>query len=458
MTEPGDSTPVGKLVYVCGKSYSSTMSECFSLKGKLVADLSMTCFVRTHACPVADLIDAYCAIAASQAFIFVLNEKTLYDPDCLNQLGVAILYNIPVVAVRVEGFELPKPLPLRFYETRFVDKRVNASSSKKETSQNDIPLTLAGVILGCFENSIICKATSYVSFFREIVRVLSSVNNVNGGNKNPDMVPSDEEGATNNEAKTNHIRHARSGLGSSRTSRKTIRNGNVNSVAYKQKGLQSIYGAEQKFHNKQPLLNRFAYKKIDLNLSTVPGSLNRNGKRPPRIIGRQAFQREHPSNSAKGKENRARSEENSFRNNNTSSVEQRGNVLIATSSMSQGNIVEISKSTSSSSLNLTMQPTKSENELLVPVVGPKGQKLRRYSSLPVVPTQYLVASEKKSGSPQIMSFPPPSGKKSLTPRSESPYFFNDELEFDPIHISRTCTPVDTFEMTSRSDSPEESSR
>ena len=456
--EPGDNTPLGKLVYVCGKSYSSTMSECFSLKGKLVADLSMTCFVRTHACPVADLIDAYCAIAASHAFIFVLNEKTLYDPDCLNQLGVAILYNIPVIAVQIEGFELPKPLPLRFYETRFVDKRANASSSKKDTTQNDIPLTLAGVILGCFENSIICKATSYVSFLREVVRVLSTVNNITGGNKNPDMLPSDEEGATNNEVKSNQVRHARSGLGSSRTSRKTLRNGNTSSAVHKQKGLQSIYGADQKFHNRQPLLNRFAYKKIDLNLSTVPGSLNRNGKRPPKIIGRQAFQREHASNSAKGKENRARSNEHSFSNSSTNSVVQRGNMLIATSSISQVDVVEITKSTSSSSLNLSMQPAKSENELLVPVVGPKGQKLRRYSSLPVVPTQYLVASEKKSGSPQIMSFPPPSSKRSLTPRSDSPYFFNDELEFDPIHISRTCTPVDTFDVTSRSDSPEESSR
>jgi len=454
--EPVESASVGKLVYICGKSYSTGMSECFSLKGKLIADLSLTCFVRTHSCPVVDMIDAYCAIASSSAFIFVLNEETLYDPECLNQLGVAILYNIPVIAVRIESFELPRPLPLRFYETRFVDKRINMRPPKKDSMQNDMPLTLAAVVIGCFESSIICKATSYVSFVKEVNRALSSITLDDAA----EVAPSEEEGALKADAKvTAQIRHPRSGLGSSRTTRKILRNGGLSSSAHKQKGLQSIYGGEQRILSRQTLVNRLSYKKTDVSLSPVPSPLNRNGKRSPRVIGRQAFQREHTPNSAKEKENRIGYDENSPRIININSMEQKGNILVASPGIPRGKIDDISKSTSNSELNLSAQPAKSENELSVPVIGPKGQKLRRYSSLPVVPTQYLVASDKKSGSPQIMSFPPPNSSQCASPRSESPYLFNsDELEFDPIHISRTCTPVDAFESASRVDSPEESSR
>ena len=452
--EPVESASVGKLVYICGKSYSTGMSECFSLKGKLIADLSLTCFVRTHSCPVGDMIDAYCAIASSSAFIFVLNEETLYDPECLNQLGVAILYNIPVIAVRIESFELPRPLPLRFYETRFVDKRINVRPPKKDSMQNDMPLTLAAVVIGCFESSIVCKATSYVSFVKEVIRALSTITLDDAS----EVAPSEEEGALKVDAKaTAQIRHPRSGLGSSRATRKMLRNGGLNSSAHKQKGLQSIYGGEQRILSRQTLVNRISYKKTDISLSPVPSPLNRNGKRSPRVVGRQAFQRELTPSSAKEKENRC--EDNSPRIININSMEQKGNILVASRSIPRGKVEDISKSTSNSDLNLSTQPAKSENGLSVPVIGPKGQKLRRYSSLPVVPTQYLVASDKKSGSPQIMSFPPPNSSHCISPRSESPYLFNsDELEFDPIHISRTCTPVDTFESTSRVDSPEESSR
>ena len=449
---------MGKLIYVCGKSYSSTISECFSLKGKLIADLSLTCFVRTHTCPVADMIDAYCAIAASHAFIFVLNEKTLYDPECLNQLGVAVLYNIPVITVRIEGFELPKPLPLRFYETRFVDKRMTVPASKKDSVLSEIPLTLAGVILECFENSIPCKATSYVSFMKEVVQALSSVTVDAGLSSILDSVPTEEERSGKTES-PNQARQARSGLGSSRTSRKAFRNGTTSSSTYKQKGLQSIYGTEQKFISRQPLVNRFTYKKMDISLSAMPSSFSRNGKRPPKIIGRQAFQRENATSSAKGKENRTNGDESIQKYDSFSSAGQKESKLIMNQPISQRSIVEISKSTSSSALNLAIQSTKPEHELLVPVIGPRGQKLRRYSSLPVVPTQYLVASEKKSGKLQVMSYPPPNRNNSLSPRSDSPFLLNgDELDGDTIHISRTCTPVDIFEGNSRSNSPDSSSR
>ena len=452
--ETGDNAVVGKFVYICGKSCSTTITECFSLKGKLVADLSLSCFVRTHACPVTDLVDAYCAIASSSAFIFILNGQTLYDPECLNQLGVAILYNVPVIAVRVENFELPKPLPLRFYETRFVDKRANAPSSKKESSQSEIPLTLAGVILSCYEHSIVCKATSYVSFLREVARALSSVTLDANGNNLSDMHISEEDGKIEGKSAA-QIRLARAGLGSSRSSKRSQRNGISTSSAYKQKGLQNIYGSDQKLLNRQPIVNRFAYKKIDLNLSGIPSSLNRNGKKPQKVNGRQAFQREHTFGSVRGKENRSALDQTSPRGPGVQSVEHKEHRTAPT--ILESHLADISKGSSGSEQNLATSLNKSDNELAVPVIGPKGQKLRRYSSLPVVPTQYLVASDKKSGSPQIMSFPPPSS--SYSPRSESPFFLSgDELDIDPLHLSRACTPVETLESTSRSDSTEESSR
>lgn len=455
--EPTEFTALGKFVYICGKSHPSSVIEYFSLKGKLIADLSVTCFVRTHACPVADMVDAYCAIASSSAFVFILNDQTLYDPECLNQLGIAMLYNVPIVAVRLENFELPKPLPLRFYETRFVDKRSSGQSAKKDS--NEIPLTLAGVILGCYETSIVCKTSAYMSFLEELVRTLSNKAMEVNGNLVAENCTANEDGTGKTESRSAaQARLARIGLGSSRPSRKGQRNGTANSSAInKQKGLQNIYGADNKLLSRQLLVNRFAHKKIDLTLSSVPSSFNRNGKKPYKIIGRQAFQREQTFGSVRGKENRIGLNQNSSKGDDNFSMLAKQKTVITTSSLSDRitNLVEVSKATSGSAQNLTTVSMKSENGLAVPIVGPKGRKLRRYSSLPVVPTQYLVASDKKSESPQILSFPP----SNTSPGSESPYYFSgDELDFDPIHISRTCTPVDAFESTSLPDSIENSSR
>lgn len=448
----------GKCVYICGKSNSAAVWEFFSLKGRLVSDLSLNCFVRTHPSPVVDMIDSYCAIASSNAFVFILNNHTLYDPDCLNQLGVAILYNIPVIAVRIENFELPKPLPLRFYETRFVDKRGSASTVKKDASQSDIPLTLAGVILACYEASVVCKTTSYLQFLNEVIGNLSNktAETANGTSMPENSCFEDDVVLKTETRSAAQARLARAGLGSSRNCRRGVRNGNSSSSAHKQKGLQSIYGGDQKLLNRQPLINRYAYKKIDLTLSSIPSLFNRGGKKPPKSIGRQAFSREQTFVPTKGKENRS-VVDHSTKGNGIIATNAKG-TTITTSPCIAGrvtNLVEVSKVASSSAQNLTIAPRKSDNELAVPVVGPKGRKLRRYSSLPVVPTQYMVASEKKSGSPQILSFPPPNSSS----RSESPYFFSgDELDFDPIHISRTCTPVDAFESTSLPETIDKSSR
>ena len=447
-----DYTFAGKLIYVCGRSASAANAESFSLKGRLIADLSRSCFVRTHTCPVDDMIDAYCAIASSHTFVFTFNAFTIFDADCLNQLGVAMLYNIPIITVREESFELPKPMPLRFYETKFIDRR-----AKKDS--NDGPSTLAGVLTLCFENAIVCKKSFYSTFLGDVLRSLPSLGV--DGNGNSEQSTSEEESNT----VTSEMRSSafvRTGVASSRLSKRGARTVAPNTATQKQRGLENIYGAEQKLLNRQSLINRIAYKKLDLNFTTGSTAFNHQFRKPQqKTNGRQAFRSHQGVGSARKKENRPVYEQDSPRAKPQPEPPKAKSVLTTRSSPPErvNTLIEMSKTTSISAQELTVDIMQSDMGLKVPVIGPKGQKLRRYSSLPVVPTHYLVASESEHGSPQVMSFPPPSSNYHLSPNSESPMFFSgDELDFDPIHISRTCTPVDPLYSTSRSDSPEDSSR
>eukprot|EP00112_Aurelia_sp_Birch-Aquarium-sp1_P014763 Seg320.8 transcript_id=Seg320.8/GoldUCD/mRNA.D3Y31 product="hypothetical protein" protein_id=Seg320.8/GoldUCD/D3Y31 len=452
-----------KFVYVCGRTKSPN-TDCMTLKGKLISDLARHCFVRTHSSPLEDPMDAYLAIASSNTFIFTLNSQTIFDMECLNQLGVAVLLNVPIISVREVNYQLPKPLPLRFYETKFMEKRTNAGMPKKDSPQPDSSSpTLASTLISCYENTIVCCAESYATFVREILHCLSSAGSDGTLSSHSAELSTSEEEApsprTGNRSTPQPKTVARSIATPPRSSRKSARLGSQKSASNKQRGLENIYGVEQKLPaRQQSLQNRVSQKKFDLTISSVTPSLTHT-RRTEKNGGSSSAKQKTNIKSPLWRENRANNElAASIIKTKVAPAREKQRIVTNGMHLKSQIISEVAQVTSFSAQEFVTSTTSLECGLAVPITGPGGRKLRRYSSLPVVPTQYLVASDKASDSPKVLTYPPPNSNYHLAARLDSPLVLSgDDFDFDPIHISRTCTPVDTFESTSRSDSPEDSS-
>ena len=452
-----------KFVYVCGRTKSPN-TDCMTLKGKLTSDLARYCFVRTHSSPLEDPMDAYLAIASSSTFIFTLNSQTIFDTECLNQLGVAVLLNVPIISVREVNYQLPKPLPLRFYETKFMEKRTNVGMPKKDSPQPDnSPPTLASILISCYENTIVCCAESYATFFREIVHCLSSAgSDGNLSSHSAELSTSEEETSSprNGSRSTPQTKTiARSVATPPRSSRKSARHGSQKSASNKQRGLENIYGVEQKLPaRQQSLQNRVSQKKFDLTISSVTPSLT-NTRKTQKNGSSSSPKQKTNIKSPLWRENRVNNERAASIVKTKAAPEREKQRIVTNGMHLKSQIIsEVAQVTSFSAQELISATSGLDGGLTVPITGPGGKKLRRYSSLPVVPTQYLVASDKATGSPKVHAFPPPNSNYHLSARMDSPLILSgDDFDFDPIHISRTCTPVDTFGSTSRSDSLEDSS-
>lgn len=118
----GNSTTSKRFVYICDNISESDFGVS-STKDKLVAALSSYCCVRTSPEQLGSFIecvDIVDVITAADAFVFLMNSRTLNSWFSLHQLGLAIAYDIPVIAVREAGFKLPPVFPVEFHHLEIV--------------------------------------------------------------------------------------------------------------------------------------------------------------------------------------------------------------------------------------------------------------------------------------------------------------------------------------------------
>ncbi|KAJ7370496.1 hypothetical protein OS493_032062 [Desmophyllum pertusum] len=147
------------LVYVCGEASLNTPTDSSSLRDIVVRNLVISWAVRTH--PINDTIDPrqdnaelFQKISHASVFVFIFSKKTLEDSYFLNQYGTAKSYNIPVVGVRLTNYLLRNPLPEQFYRTEIVDNS-GGESNQEDKSTAAITTSLADYLIADFKTSMV---------------------------------------------------------------------------------------------------------------------------------------------------------------------------------------------------------------------------------------------------------------------------------------------------------------
>ena len=150
-----------QLLFVCGEAYLNSSSYRTSLRDIVVSNLAERWPVRTHPKVTETLnprqdssLATYETISRANVFVFIFSKKTLEDSFYLNQYGVAKSYDVPVVGVRLTNYFLRNPLPEHFYRTEIV------SNSGNESKNGGISVvvktvSLADQLIGDFKNAMV---------------------------------------------------------------------------------------------------------------------------------------------------------------------------------------------------------------------------------------------------------------------------------------------------------------
>lgn len=166
------------LIYVCGEAYLNSPTDSSSLKDIVVNNLVVSWATRTH--PKRDTLDPrqethmelYQTIAHANVFVFIFGKKTLEDSFFLNQYGIAKSYNVPVVGVRLTNYFLRNPLPEQYYRTEIVDNSGGDSNNEANPSAEKT-LSLADHLIADFKNSMVYGRDFHKSCIERLMHKVS---------------------------------------------------------------------------------------------------------------------------------------------------------------------------------------------------------------------------------------------------------------------------------------------
>ena len=149
-------------IFVCGESLASAgEAPMSSTKAVLLANLAPNWAVRTHheadgTDPRADKETLFRNIASSYVFLFIFSEETSMNAFYLNQLGISLARGVPVVGVREPSYIMPNPLPEHFYSTEVVDlTEGRRSDGRGRPSGQRGKAILANLLIELFRGAVV---------------------------------------------------------------------------------------------------------------------------------------------------------------------------------------------------------------------------------------------------------------------------------------------------------------
>lgn len=159
MSAPKDNVKREPLVYVCGEANLNTPSGSPSLRDIVIRNLVTSWAIRTH--PVTDILDPrqdtsaelFQTIPRASVFVFIFSKKTIEDSYFLNQYGIAKSYNIPVVGMRLTNYFLRSTLPDQYYRTEIVDNSGESILDSKRPAETTT--SLAEHLIADFKNAMV---------------------------------------------------------------------------------------------------------------------------------------------------------------------------------------------------------------------------------------------------------------------------------------------------------------
>lgn len=158
MSRQGSNYKAEPMVYVCGEASLNTPTGSPSLRDIVIKNLVNSWPVRSH--PIVDTLDPrldnmelYQTISHASVFVFIFSRKTLEDSYFLNQYGIAKSHSIPVVGVRLTNYFLRNPLPEQFYRTEIVDN--SGGNNPDDRPKAEITTSLAEHLIADFKSSMV---------------------------------------------------------------------------------------------------------------------------------------------------------------------------------------------------------------------------------------------------------------------------------------------------------------
>lgn len=434
-----------KIIYLCGE-FSSIRMEDVNSKCLILGNLASLYSVRSH--PVVDTIDTnfdktelYTTITRCHVFIFIFSKETVNDTFYLNQLGIAKAYGVPVIGVREPSYFMPNPLPEQFYFTEIVDYTGVIRDGRSDRGVHGVAkkqLLLADALIQDFKTAMVYAPEFHKSCFQRLLHKVSQAFNRSENEKKFYSSVKDQRKVTPFKELLNTAQ-------------------------------------EQAAKNKIPkcpkcgfVLNKHLSKTPTLQRASSTGSLLRKGdafEGESSLQQKQLFQSKKttlqpttivipaPPYTAK---NQIRS---SIQNNPTIRYPQPHKVnepfigklqsrhtTIHKEDVDKKDNENIKKGESKNDSEKTAQDNNRNNSLRKQSrVGNGGWtdklrlKLRRQSSLPVIPTTYLVTSP-AAGDKQLSFVKYPPDSFLLSPRQSLLPIFSEDEEQETIHISRPPSP------------------
>ena len=140
------------LVYVCGDAnlVEGSSEKGAALREMLLAELAVYWSTRTHGYPAKsdgghyqESSDHSQAISRSHAFVFIYSRKTISESFYLEQYGTAKAHCVPVIGIRLTNYFMPSHLPEQYYFTEIA----NSAGNRNET--------LAGALISDFKAAMV---------------------------------------------------------------------------------------------------------------------------------------------------------------------------------------------------------------------------------------------------------------------------------------------------------------
>ena len=447
------------VVFICGENTLSDEADyILPTKSVLTANLATNWAVRTHydpngSDPRSNKDALFRNISASYVFLFIFSEETTMNAFYLNQLGIAFARGVAIVGIREPSYIMPNPLPEHYYVTEVVELSSGDNRNRPRSRNKAI---LSNLLIESFRNAVVYTTDFHKSCIERLFRKVT------------DAYAKTEKERTAAPSLT-ITDYTRNGIPAEPTLRQklwTSVSGFTKCPKCGQKTNRKLSGL-QKTNSVDNLYKKESYRPTSRQQVATPQLVITKSVLQP-LAGQQNFSKNvfnagsrRPATSVVRKSSSARirserevdlghynsvlSRPTSTKSCNavsTTSAKNKTYVGIENLEAKQNGLVEVENVKVNKS---TTPPLKEIGEKVSRkkstagfVTNRRGAFLRKMSSLPCIPTTYLVA-EPGSEAPALVKYPPLNG--SLTVGDPNVPEFTDDEDKETIHISRRPSPA-----------------
>ena len=445
-------------VFVCGEDTLCEDDYILPMKSVLTAKLATNWPVRTHydpngSDPRSNKDTLFRNISASYVFLFIFNEETTVDAFYLNQLGIAFARGVPIVGIREPSYIMPNPLPEHYYTTEIVD----LTSGDRNRPQTRSKAILSNLLIESFRNAVVYTNDFHKSCIERLFRKVGDA-----------YTKSEKERPLPQNLTVNDCTRAEpsfrqklwtsvSGFTKCPKCGTTVKTSRKSSALRKTSSVDNLFKKEtstppskqkKRVTTPQLLITKSVLQPLTAQHNFSRNIFNSDGRRPATSVIRKSA-----SARAGGREiehiEAVESRPTSTKSCNAVSTSRGGKNL----QQKHGGIESLE-----TKLNgLVDVENVEENKGVLPenqrqingkagrkkstagfVTNRRGAFLRKMSSLPCIPTTYLVA-EPGSQAPAFVRYPPANG--TLTVGDPNVPEFTDDEDKETIHISRRPSPA-----------------